>query len=192
VAPTSVKRSIVIGIVCALGPSLIRTSTTPETTTPDTTTPDTTAAPAAGVETLEVTMEDFHYGALPASVPAGTPIAVSNASEGELHEFVAFRLPDGDERTAAEIMGGDLGALLGAGEPAMVLVAAPGSSEQFVAVGEPVFAEPGRYLVLCGIPTGADPQAYIEAAGTSDGPPEVDGGPPHFMNGMYAVIDVTA
>ena len=167
-------------------------TTTPATMDPDTTVPGTTQAPATEVETLEVTMQDFHYGALPASVPVGTPVAVSNVSEGELHEFVAFRLPDGDERTATEIMGGDLGALLGGGEPAMVLVAAPGSSEQFVAVGEPVFAEPGRYLVLCAIPTGADPQAYIEAAATSDGPPEVDGGPPHFMNGMYAVIDVTA
>jgi hypothetical protein len=156
------------------------------------TTPDTTGAPAADLETLEVTMEDFHYGALPESVPAGTPVAVSNASEGELHEFVAFRLPDGDERSATEIMGGDLGALFGGGEPAMVLIAPPGSSEQIVAVGEPAFAEPGRYMVLCAIPTGADPQAYMDAAATSDGPPEVDGGAPHFMNGMYAVIEVTA
>jgi hypothetical protein len=163
----------------------------PETTVSETT-PETTGAPATDIEKLEVTMEDFHYGALPTSVPAGTPVAVSNASEGELHEFVAFRLPDGDERTATEIMGGDLGALLGGGEPAMVLIAPPGSSEQIVAVGEPAFAEPGRYLVLCAIPTGADPQAYMEAAATSDGPPEVDGGAPHFMNGMYAVIEVTA
>jgi hypothetical protein len=161
----------------------------PETTVPDTA--PTTGAPA-DLETLEVTMEDFHYGALPTSVPAGTPVAVSNASEGELHEFVAFRLPDGDDRTATEIMGGDLGALLGGGEPAMVLIAPPGSSEQIVAVGEAAFAEPGRYLVLCAIPTGADPQAYMEAAATSEGPPEVDGGAPHFTNGMYAVIEVTA
>jgi uncharacterized cupredoxin-like copper-binding protein len=172
--------------------SAVTTEAPAEEPAPETTTPETTGTPAADVETLEVTMEDFHYGALPTSVPAGTPVAVSNASEGELHEFVAFRLPDGDERTATEIMGGDLGALLGGGEPAMVLIAPPGSSEQIVAVGEPTFAEPGRYLVLCAIPTGADPQAYMEAAATSAGPPEVDGGPPHFMNGMYAVIEVSA
>jgi hypothetical protein len=168
-------------------------TTAPDTTAPETTAPETTAAPAADLAPLEVTMEDFHYGALPTSIPAGTPVAVSNASEGgELHEFVALALPAGDDRTATEIMGGDLGAVFGGGEPAMVLLAPPGSSDQIVAVGEPVFAEPGRYLVLCAIPTGADPQAYMDAAATSAGPPEVDGGPPHFMNGMYAVIEVTA
>jgi hypothetical protein len=47
-----------------------------------------------------------------------------------------------------------------------------------------VLAEPGRYLLLCAIPTGADVQEYLDAAATSDGPPQVGGGPPHLVNGM--------
>lgn len=45
--------------------------------------------------------------------------------------------------------------------------------------------------LVCAIPTGAIPEEYLEAAATSDGPPNVDGGPPHFVNGMADVIDVT-
>ena len=141
---------------------------------------------------LAVTMHDFHYGDLPASVPVGTALTVSNASPGEMHEFVAFRLDDGDDRSADEIMNGDVESLLGGAMPTMVLLAPPESDEQIVAVGEPVFSEPGRYLVLCSIPTGADPEEFMAAAQGSDGPPQVDGGQPHFMNGMYAVIDVVA
>jgi hypothetical protein len=44
---------------------------------------------------------------------------------------------------------------------------------------------------VCAIPTGADPQEYLEQAATSDGPPEVDGGPPHFVNGMVDELLVT-
>lgn len=143
-------------------------------------------------DTLAVTMADFHYGDLPETVEAGTTIEVGNTSEGELHEFVAFRLDDGDERPADEIMSGDVESLLGSKDPTMVLLAPPDSDEQIVAVGEPEFAEAGRYLILCAIPTGADPDEYLTAAATSEGPPQVDGGPPHFVHGMYAVIDVEA
>ena len=38
----------------------------------------------------------------------------------------------------------------------------------------------------------AHPEEFMAAAQGSDGPPQVDGGQPHFMNGMYAVIDVVA
>ena len=46
------------------------------------------------------------------------------------------------------------------------------------------------YVILCAIPTGADVVEYLEAAATSEGPPQVDGGPPHFTNGMFAEITV--
>jgi hypothetical protein len=58
------------------------------------------------------------------------------------------------------------------------------------AAGEPRFREAGRYLILCAIPTGADPQAYLDAAATSEGPPEVPGGAPHFTSGMFAEVRV--
>ena len=140
---------------------------------------------------LAVEMSDFSYGDLPESVPVGTQLQVSNSSETELHEFVAVRLDDEDERAAEEIVGGDIGALLGATEPATVLLAPPGSDEQIPAVGDGTLTEPGRYVILCLIPTGADPDEYLAAAATSDGPPQVDGGPPHIAHGMFAELVVT-
>lgn len=148
------------------------------------------AAPADD-SVVEVVMYDYGFKGLPDEVDAGTRIAVSNESGAEIHEFVAFRLADDETRSAADILAGDLGPILGGGEPAAVLLAAPGG-EQINAVGDGVLTEPGRYLILCFIPTGADPEEFLAAAATSDGPPQVDGGPPHAMQGMFAELVVNA
>jgi hypothetical protein len=139
---------------------------------------------------VEVALSDFSFGDMPDEIAAGTRLAVENTSENELHELVAVRLADGDDRPVVDIVASGLGEVLSAGPPAAVLLAAPGG-EQIAAVGDGVLAEPGRYLVLCAIPTGADVQEYLEAAETSDGPPPVDGGPPHFVNGMVDDLVVT-
>ncbi|MFP5488731.1 MAG: hypothetical protein ACLGHQ_10550, partial [Acidimicrobiia bacterium] len=149
---------------------------------------DDAGAAADGV--FEVTMADFHYGDLPDEVPAGTRLEIENTSATELHELVAFRLADDDDRTVEEILDGDLAGLLSTAPPATVLLAAPGG-EQIAAVGDGTLTEPGRYLLLCAIPTGADPDEYLAAAATSDGPPQVDGGPPHFVHGMADELVVT-
>lgn len=141
---------------------------------------------------LTVEMSDFTFGDLPDEVPVGTELAVENTADSELHEFVAFRIADDDRRSAEDIVTGDVGAVLTGGPPAMVHLAVPGSDEQIVVEGDGTFAEPGRYLILCAIPTGVEPGVYLEAAAASEGgPPQVDGGPPHFLNGMYAEITVT-
>ena len=58
-------------------------------------------------------------------------------------------------------------------------------------VGTGTLAEPGRYLIICAIPTGVDPGEYLTAAAESEGgPPDVPGGPPHFVHGMYGQITV--
>ncbi len=132
---------------------------------------------------LDVTLTDFSFGELPDEVAAGTRVQIENASDTELHELVAVRLADGDNRPVDEIVTAGLEEVLSAGPPSAVLLAAP-DGEQIDAVGDGVLAEPGRYLLLCAIPTGADVQEYLGAAATSDGPPQVDGGPPHFVNGM--------
>lgn len=153
---------------------------------------DADGAAAAEPGVVSISMRDFGYDDLPESVPAGTQITVTNASSTELHEFVVFRLDDADTRTAAEIVESDIEAVLTGGPPTAVLIAPPGSDEQIPVVGDGTLTEPGRYLVLCAIPTGADPQEYLEAAATSEGPPQVDGGPPHFINGMFAELTVTS
>jgi hypothetical protein len=73
---------------------------------------------------------------------------------------------------------------------ATVVIAPPGG-DGIPVVGTGVLTEPGRYAFICAIPTGADPDEYLAAAGESDGPPEVDGGPPHFVHGMIGEVVVS-
>jgi hypothetical protein len=41
--------------------------------------------------------------------------------------------------------------------------------------------------VVCAIPTGADPTEFLRQVELAQGgPPQVPGGPPHFVNGMFA------
>lgn len=144
-------------------------------------------------EVVEVTAVDYKFEGLPDTVEAGTKFSLTNTSEKELHEFVAFALPDGEEREVDELVKlpqDELEGLFG-GPPAAVLLAPPGSKPQIAAVGDGTLVEPGRFIVLCAIPTGADPQAYLDAARESqEGPPDVPGGPPHFTRGMYGEVTV--
>ena len=147
-------------------------------------------------EVVEVTLSDYKFEGLPDEVPVGTTLRVTNASQMELHELVAMKLPDGEERPIDELLAlpeeEQAKIIPQDQEPAMVLLAAPGSEEEIQAVGDGTLTEPGRYLIACFIPTGADPQAYLDAASSSEaGPPEVEGGPPHFTQGMYAELIVT-
>jgi hypothetical protein len=149
---------------------------------------DTTGAPD---DAVEVTMVDYAFVGLPESVAAGTRFTVVNEAEAELHEMVAFRLPDDEERSVEQLTALSPEELVGAlGEPVFVLLAEPGGPA-IPAVGDGTLSEPGRYIVMCFIPTGADPQEYLEAAAqTEEGPPQVEGGPPHFVNGMFAELTV--
>jgi hypothetical protein len=105
--------------------------------------------------------------------------------------LVAFRLPDDEERSIDELVHPSPGELVGAlGEPVAVMLAVPGG-DPIHAVGDGTLSEPGRYAVMCFIPTGADPGEYLAAAAESEGPPQVDGGPPHFVHGMAAELTVT-
>lgn len=151
------------------------------------------AAGAATGETIEVELRDFEFAGLPESVPVGTKLTVVNTSPHELHEIVVFRLADDEDRSLDELLAlpDEEADELFVGMPEMVLVAAPGG-DQIDVHGNGVLSTAGRFIVLCGIPTGADPEAYLAAAeGGDDGPPEVAGGPPHFMNGMVAELRVT-
>jgi len=143
------------------------------------------AAAAGTAEVIEVEMIDFGYVGLPSSVPAGTQLTVTNSSDEELHELVAFALPDDEERSVEDLTTlppEELAAALG--EPATVLLAEPGGPE-IAAVGDGTLSEPGRYAIMCFIPTGVEPQVYLDAAAASEGgPPQVEGGPPHFVKGM--------
>ncbi|MHB1138471.1 MAG: hypothetical protein ACYC2O_05895 [Microthrixaceae bacterium] len=140
---------------------------------------------------VSIGLVDYSFEDVPRTVAAGTPLSITNSSTTELHELVAVRLPDDDTRTAEELVAlppAELGALIGAG-PAAVIIAPPGEAGRPV-VGDGTLSEPGRYLLLCSIPVGADPAEYLAAAQTSAGPPQVAGGPPHFTVGMFAELEV--
>ncbi|HEX2575928.1 MAG TPA: hypothetical protein VHK88_06225 [Aquihabitans sp.] len=150
-----------------------------------------TDADAAG-GTLEVHAVDYAFEELPEKVKAGTKLTFVNDAEEELHELVAFRLPDEEKRSIEELLAlpeEEAMKILGGGPPATVLMAMPGG-EQINAVGDGTLSEPGRYIVMCSIPTGADGEKLLAAG--PDGPPEPgpNDGPPHFVHGMHAELTV--
>jgi len=145
---------------------------------------------------VTVKAADYRFEGLPREVGAGSSFTMSNTSKMEAHELTAIRLPEGERRSAAELVAlpeDQLGAL-SAGPPAMVLVAPPGG-KAVVAVGDGRLGQRGRYLMLCFVPTGVDPAAFMQAvqqaaADPQSGPPKIAGGPPHFTHGMYAELTV--
>jgi hypothetical protein len=149
-----------------------------------------TTTTKATPKTVEVTAVDYRYEDLPDSIDAGAKLTLRNASTDELHEMVVLKIPASEHRSVDEIVKlpeSELDALF-AGEPAAVILAPPGG-DAIEAVGDGTIAEPGRYVVVCTIPQGADPQAYLNAP-EGDGPPQVEGGPPHFTLGMYRQLTV--
>lgn len=142
-----------------------------------------------GPPTIEVVGDDYLFDGLPDTIEAGTKLTFRNVADEELHEVVAIRLPDDETRTVGELFA------LPPEEfpevpPSAVIIAEAGQTGQVI-VGDGVLTEPGRYVFFCAIPVGADPQEYLTAAATSDGPPDVAGGPPHFVEGMVAEVTVT-
>jgi hypothetical protein len=121
---------------------------------------------------------------------------LTNASEVELHEMVVVKVPEGEDRPVDELVQlpeSELEAIFGQGPPAFVELAFPGSDEPIMAVGDGTVTEEGRYVAVCFIPEGTDPEEYMEAAQQSgDGPPPADpnAGPPHVALGMYAEFTV--
>ncbi|BAN01308.1 hypothetical protein [Ilumatobacter coccineus] len=138
---------------------------------------------------LPVTAIDYAYTGVVDRVRAGTTLTLDNASATEVHEIVAIRLPDDETRPVDELVAlapDELAAFFPLVET--VLVAPPGEAG-FPVEGTGVLAEPGRYALLCVIPTGAVPDDYLAAAAAADGePPQVDGGPPHIASGMFAEV----
>ncbi len=153
--------------------------------------PTTTATPTTLPSgTIEVTATDYGFSGLPDRVQAGTTFALTNTSDHEVHEYVAIRLPDDETRSVQELLQlppEEIAAFFPLVDS--VIIAPPGEGG-FPAVGTGTLDEPGRYALICTIPTGADPGEFLAAAAESDGPPDVAGGPPHFVHGMYAEVIV--
>ena len=157
----------------------------------------TTTEPAAkepGEETVAITAVNYAFEGVPATMPAGSTLTLANDAVDELHELAAMRINDDADISVEELLAlpeEQLGQYLAPGPPAAVLVAPPGE-EGFPVVGDGTITEPGRYALVCFIPTGADPAEYLAAAEAAEegAPPRVAGGPPHFTHGMFAELTV--
>ncbi len=211
---SSVRRAAAVSVVAGLAvltsacgsDDVGATATSPSSTqpatatsapaTPTTDTPATGAPAGPGDHThreVPVTAVDFAFEGLPATIEADSRLTLTNAAAHELHELVAIRLPDSEQRPVAELMKlgpAEVDEILGSTEPVTVLVAAPGE-DQITAVGDGTLTETGRYVLLCAIPMGVDPAEYLAAAAAAGGAkPDVQGGPPHLVAGMVAEITV--
>lgn len=145
----------------------------------------------AGGDTVLVTGVDYAYEGLPATASVGTELTFTNASATEVHEMVLLKVADGETRPLPELLQLPEDEQSAVTEFRGVTVAFPGEDAGFTD-GSMTLTEPGRYVVICVIPTGADPQAYREAVAdpNAEGPPDVDGGPPHVVQGMAGEIEV--
>ena len=172
--------------------TVTETPTEPATATETTeSTATATGTTAAEGETVEITGVDYAFEGVPETAEVGTELTFTNASEVEAHEMLMFQLPEGETRTVEELLAlPETEAQEIVGPPIGVAVALPGEDGEVVE-GELVAAEAGRYVLLCFIPTGADPEAIAEAMQNPTGEaPQVEGGPPHAAQGMYAEFTV--
>jgi len=141
--------------------------------------------------TVEVRAVDYGFEGLPERVAAGSTFTVINESSVELHELVAIKLPAGETRTADELVQLPPEELAAFFPMVETVIIAPPEADGFVVEGTGTLSEPGRYLIICAIPTGANPDEYMAAVAESEGgPPEVAGGPPHLAMGMYGEVTV--
>jgi len=147
------------------------------------------AATAAG-KALAVTGTDYAFVGVPKTVAPGTVVSFKNTSPKEVHELVALRVKNGDTRPLGTILQLPEAERDAAAEFRGVVLAFP-NEEGFSPQGPLTLTQPGRYLFVCTVPTGADPVAYREKAKTAQGPIEVPGGPPHVVQGMVAELTVT-
>ncbi|MEO7837098.1 MAG: hypothetical protein ABIS21_05600 [Acidimicrobiales bacterium] len=159
------------------------------TTAPSKGAPQTTTE-AVGSKTLAVIGADYAFEGVPPTVASGTVVSLSNTSKKEVHELVALRVKDGETRPVSALLQLPEAERDQVTEFRGVLVAFPGEAG-FAPQGPLTLSQPGRYIFVCTIPTGADPAAY-RAATQKPGPPaDVPGGPPHVAAGMLSELTVT-
>jgi hypothetical protein len=168
----------------------VETPTDEPTDEPDETpTQADTEEPSA--EAIEITGVDYAFEGVPETVPVGTSFTFTNGSALEFHELVMYHIPDDEERSIEELLAlSDEEAEAIVGEPLGVSLAMPGEDGETV-MGELAVEEPGRYVMLCFIPVGADPEVVAEAMQSEgEGPPDLGDGPPHAVEGMVAEFTV--
>ncbi len=149
------------------------------------------AEPVSG--TVNVTGQDYSFEGVPEVVASGAELTFTNSSGVEVHEMVVMKVADLETRTIEELLElpeEESDTLV---EFQGVLVALPGEEgANPEGPGSSItVTEPGRYVIVCFIPQGADPEVVAEAmAGGGEGPPDMGDGTPHALIGMVAEFQV--
>ena len=164
-------------------------STDDETASPTTVSSAPATTGAAAAKEVAVTGVDYAYEGVPKKVAPGTVVKFTNTSTKEVHEIVALKVKDGENRPMSTLLKLPEAEQEGVAEFQGVAIALPGKPT-LTPRGPVTLAQPGRYLLVCNIKTDADPAAY-EAAMQKPGPPaDVPGGPPHWEKGMATEVTV--
>ncbi len=137
--------------------------------------------------TISVTGQDYAFRGVPELVATGAELTFTNSSAAEFHEMVVLKLVDGETRSVDELLALPEEESESLTEFQGVLVAMPGEDAVNPEGGDPsvTLTQPGRYVLICAIPQGADPEAVAAAMQAAGGEqPALEGGAPHFTIGM--------
>ena len=146
---------------------------------------------AAPDDDVVVSGSDYGFD-ITGDVTVGAELGFVNASDREFHEMVLFRVADTEDRSLEELLELPEEEAMGSLTFLGVSGAAPGEAGRVVD-GSFVISEPGRYVMTCCIPQGADPEEISETffgADPAEGPPDFGDGTPHAMLGMVREITV--
>jgi hypothetical protein len=131
-----------------------------------------------------VTAVDFAFEGVPAEVPSGTTLGLTNSGQ-EVHEMVVVRKLPTTTQSFEELLALPQDQALGLVQDIGFAFAEPGATAaQVVTTGEA-----GDYLMVCFIPAGTTSLPSIDPAASE--PPSLGTGAPHFTLGMLKEFTVT-
>lgn len=136
-----------------------------------------------GFHDLSVTAKNYEFDGIGDELDAGPTLVTFVNTADEFHEVVILRRNDGDDTAIAELLSMEEDEAMSHVTPVAGAFAAPGTTGW-----TSVDLEPGSYVAVCFLPTGATEEAWAEMMA---GGPEVDG-MPHAMQGMTAEFEVTS
>jgi uncharacterized cupredoxin-like copper-binding protein len=142
------------------------------------------SASASASADITVTAVDFAFENVPAEIPSGTTLGLTNAGQ-EVHEMVVVRKLPTTTQSFEELLALPQDQALGLVQDIGFAFAEPGATAaQVVTTGEA-----GDYLMVCFIPAGTTSLPSIDPA--SSEPPSMGTGAPHFTLGMLKEFTVT-
>jgi uncharacterized cupredoxin-like copper-binding protein len=133
---------------------------------------------------ITVTAVDFAFENVPAEIPGGTTLGLTNGGQ-EVHEMVVVRKLPTTTQSFEELLAMPQDQALGLVQDIGVAFAEPGATAaEVVTTGEP-----GDYLMVCFIPAGTTSLPSINP--NASAPPSLGTGAPHFTLGMTKEFTVT-